>query len=319
MSALAALPVQAAPLTRETAAHITMTNGNNAMLTKSGSTAAPIADTAVGGQPSKHNMAISIENDEAAGFNHVTPMGHNFMFDKDVQAAEYEAQAARDATAPPPLLLQRPSRPPAMRGLHASCTSSSWTPMTRPSQQQRQWELDQHMMDIIDGTDNIDTGDIIYPDFAEAAKLRGAMFKVNATQPIPLETFYCLVASDATIYNSVNPGTITAIKADMPGHLIASVAANLPPTPKGPTTYQGPTILVIQVRNTSTRIKVSVRELYIESDVTAFSIIVLETQNLWVAGFLECSNDGDSPITAKQLRIQAISYMLTNTMFAIII
>ncbi|KAJ7674235.1 hypothetical protein B0H17DRAFT_1140672 [Mycena rosella] len=189
-------------------------------------------------------------------------------------------------------------------------------------------------------------------------------FEVNVTQPIPPEMFHHLVASNAMICNGVNPGTVSTIKADIPGHLIASVflggkmlekrivdlpkwlqetldrkgpegwckvlcppaapmptvPASLSPTPKIPMTYQGPTILVIQVRDTSACAKLLTRELYIKSDVAAFSIIAPETtQNLWVASILECSNDGDSTIVAEQLRLQAITYMVTNAMFAVTI
>ncbi|KAJ7674236.1 hypothetical protein B0H17DRAFT_1208139 [Mycena rosella] len=91
-----------------------MTNGHNAMSTDSGSTATPTTNTAAGGQPSEHNTAMYVDNDEAAGgnapeddampdadikFNHVAPTGQYFVFDNDVQAAKHKAQMARDAPA----------------------------------------------------------------------------------------------------------------------------------------------------------------------------------------------------------------------------
>ncbi|KAJ7654154.1 hypothetical protein B0H17DRAFT_1146885 [Mycena rosella] len=108
--AQAALPFQAAPLTRETAAHVATSNGDNAALIDSGSTAALITDAAVGSQPSEHNTAMSVNDDKAADgdapednampdANTVAPTGHNFVFNNNVQAAEHEAQAARDAAA----------------------------------------------------------------------------------------------------------------------------------------------------------------------------------------------------------------------------
>ncbi|KAJ7667999.1 hypothetical protein B0H17DRAFT_1210152 [Mycena rosella] len=394
--AQAALPFQAAPLTRETVIHVATTNGDNAASTDSGLTAA------AGGQPSEHHTAMSVDDDEAADgdapeddampdtdtvFNQVTPTGHDFVFDNDVQAAEHEAQTARDAAAAATttaakaeqtardarlarqLYQQQLDADDAKREHLRGQQRQQQQLRGQLQQQQRQREPDQQAMDIADGADIIDTGDVVYPDFAEAAKLpatgrdenphrafipgdvitaEAAAFEVNVTQPIPPETFYRMVASDATIYNGVNPGTVTAIKADMPGHLIASVflggktlnerigpegwckvlrppaaptptvPTNLPPAPKGPTTYQGPTILVIQVRDAPTRTKVSARELYIKSDVAAFSIIAPETtQNSWVAGFLECSDDGDSPTAAEQLRLQAIIYMVTDATFAV--
>ncbi|KAJ7654155.1 hypothetical protein B0H17DRAFT_1146886 [Mycena rosella] len=131
-----------------------------------------------------------------------------------------------------------------------------------------------------------------------------------------------MVASDATIYNGVKPGTVTAIKADMPGHLIASVflggktlnecIIDLPKQLQEILDLEGPEGWC-KVRDPPTCTKVPARELYIKSDVAAFSIITLETtQNSWVAGFLECSDDGNSPIAAEQLCLQAIIYMLTD-------